>query len=165
VLTKLSKLIGFTATEIKVLLFLIFVFFAGLAYRTYRADPGKIDYKNFDYSADDKTFESLAGSDKNPGEDTTIKENIDSRQEVLGFSSERTDKKKSAIIPGSKSININTADIKDLVLLPGIGEKTAQKIIELRKRKRGFTNLKELLEVKGIGEKKFNNIEKFLYIK
>ena len=50
-------------------------------------------------------------------------------------------------------------------MLPGIGEKTAEKIIELRKERGKFNTLEELMNVKGIGEVKFNKIKKFLYIK
>ena len=49
-------------------------------------------------------------------------------------------------------------------MLPGIGTKTAQKIIDLRKTKGRFNKLEELYEVKGIGKTRFNKIEKFLYI-
>ena len=42
--------------------------------------------------------------------------------------------------------------------------KTAKKIIELRDVRGGFSNLSELMDVKGIGEIKFNKIKKFLYI-
>jgi competence protein ComEA len=50
-------------------------------------------------------------------------------------------------------------------MLPGIGEKTAEKIIELRTERGKFKKLDELMDVKGIGEVKFNKIKKFLYIK
>ena len=49
--------------------------------------------------------------------------------------------------------------------MPGIGEKTAEKIIELREERGKFDRLEEIMDVKGIGEVKFNKIKKFLYIK
>jgi len=55
-------------------------------------------------------------------------------------------------------ININTASVDELTELQGIGEKTAEKIIEYRRQNK-FNNIEEIMEVKGIGESKFENIK------
>ena len=49
-------------------------------------------------------------------------------------------------------VNINTATVDQLVLLPGIGESRANALIEIRKNRGGFKSIDELLEIKGIGE-------------
>ncbi len=49
-------------------------------------------------------------------------------------------------------VNLNAAPIEQLIELNGIGEKSAQKIIEYRKQKK-FASVDELANVKGIGEK------------
>jgi competence protein ComEA len=51
-------------------------------------------------------------------------------------------------------ININTATVEQLQTLKGIGAKTAMAIIEYRENIGAFNNVEELIEVKGIGEKK-----------
>ena len=51
-----------------------------------------------------------------------------------------------------EKINLNTATIEQLVELKGIGEKTAQKIIEYRKQHQ-FKTVDEMVNVKGVGEK------------
>ena len=157
---KLSGKIGFTVTEIKVLLFLTSVFTAGLIFKAYTADVSSADYKNFDYSAEERLFDQSGADTAGISDDKYI----DSKQEVLDFNTSNFHKKEALKLPGEKTININNAGIKDLVLLPGIGEKTAQKIIDLRTKKGRFTNLDELMEVRGIGKTRLNNIERFLYI-
>lgn len=49
-------------------------------------------------------------------------------------------------------VNLNTADKKELMELKGIGEKKAEAIIKYRESKR-FKSVDEILKVKGIGEK------------
>lgn len=53
----------------------------------------------------------------------------------------------------SKVVNLNSASISELESLPGIGPAMARRIIEARVR-RPFTCAEDLLNVKGIGEKK-----------
>jgi competence protein ComEA len=61
-------------------------------------------------------------------------------------------------------IDINTASSNELILLPGIGTKTAEKIIEHRKKYGKFKSPKDLLKIHGIGEKKLEKIKEFLII-
>ncbi len=53
-------------------------------------------------------------------------------------------------------VNINTASAEELMSLNGIGEKTAEAIIEYRKST-PFEKPEEIMNVKGIGEKKYEN--------
>lgn len=55
-------------------------------------------------------------------------------------------------------ININTADAAELMKLKGVGEKTAEKIIEYRVQT-PFEKPEDIMNVKGIGEKKFEDIK------
>jgi competence protein ComEA len=48
-------------------------------------------------------------------------------------------------------VNVNTATLEELQLLPGIGESRARAMIEFRKKRGGFKSVDELREVKGIG--------------
>ena len=61
-------------------------------------------------------------------------------------------------------ININTATKTDLETLPGIGESTALKIIEYRKKKGKFKLIEDIKQVNGIGKNKFNKIKELITV-
>ena len=52
-------------------------------------------------------------------------------------------------------VNLNTASVKDLEMLPGIGVKTAELIVAYREKNGPFKKIEELMNVQGIGEKSF----------
>lgn len=64
----------------------------------------------------------------------------------------------------SEKININTATKEDLMTISGIGEVYATRIIEYRELIGHFTCLEELLEIKGIGEKRLAKWKPFLTV-
>ncbi|MBS5787577.1 MAG: helix-hairpin-helix domain-containing protein [Clostridioides difficile] len=64
----------------------------------------------------------------------------------------------------SSKVNINTADVKELDTLPGIGEATANKIIQHREDNGKFKSIGEIKNVNGIGEKKFENIKELISV-
>lgn len=75
----------------------------------------------------------------------------------------------SAVAQQSKSIpaekvNLNTATSEQLQTLPGIGPALAKTIIDYRAKTGKFTKIEELLNVKGIGEKKFQQIKDRLVV-
>ena len=61
-------------------------------------------------------------------------------------------------------VNLNTADIDELMLLPGIGESKANLIIQYRESCGPFTSKEELLYIKGIGESIYAKLESFITV-
>ena len=59
---------------------------------------------------------------------------------------------------GTEKVNINTADLAQLMTLEGIGPKKAEGIIHYREENGSFKTIEEIKEVSGIGDKTY---EKF----
>lgn len=59
-------------------------------------------------------------------------------------------------------ISLNHSNKTDLEKLPGIGPKTAERIIAYRTQNGAFLSIEELTKVKGIGEKTFQKLEPYL---
>lgn len=59
-------------------------------------------------------------------------------------------------------VSLNSATEADLDTLPGVGPATARKILEYRALIGQFRSVEELLEVKGIGEKKLAKMRPYL---
>ena len=59
-------------------------------------------------------------------------------------------------------ISINSANIDELMTLPGIGRSTAEKIVEYRKNCGSFLKLEDIMLVKGIGQAKYEKIKKHI---
>ena len=55
-------------------------------------------------------------------------------------------------------VNINTAGVEELSLLPRVGGVVAQRIVDFREQNGRFKALEDLMLVKGIGEKTFELI-------
>ncbi|OFK58507.1 hypothetical protein HMPREF2811_05630 [Globicatella sp. HMSC072A10] len=61
-------------------------------------------------------------------------------------------------------ININVADVAELTLLPGIGEKKAQAIIDYREEYGSYQTIEDLMNVSGIGQKTFDKLSSMISV-
>jgi competence protein ComEA len=62
------------------------------------------------------------------------------------------------------AIDLNSASIADLEGLPGIGRRTAERIVEHRQKNGAFKKIEELMNVKGIGEKSFLRLKPLITV-
>ncbi len=158
---KLAEKIGFTQTELKIITFLIAVLLVGLVVKLFNWENDDPVKNNFDYTAIDSIFYSANILKAELLENKSF----DSNQESSDFnkSNFNTNIKKQTL--AERSIDLNTASLNQLAMLPGIGIKTAEKILAYRKASGGFGRIDELLEVKGIGDSKFDKIKKYIFIR
>ncbi len=66
---------------------------------------------------------------------------------------------------GNDKININRASVLQLRKIPGIGIKTAKGIIEYRKSSGTFSSASDIMNVRGIGKKKFELFKDYIEVK
>lgn len=69
---------------------------------------------------------------------------------ALGEQPSRPREASASVTVGDK-VNINTADVKDLMTLSGVGRKVAERIVEYRQAHGPFKKPEELRKVEGIG--------------
>lgn len=99
----------------------------------------------------------------------TIKNVIDevgvlSNANLDALSKDRLLKDESVIylpVYNNKCVSLNNATKEELMTLERVGEKTAQKIIDYRK-KQPFTCIEDIMNVSGIGEKSYQRIRDYL---
>lgn len=70
----------------------------------------------------------------------------------------------AAAKPAAAALNLNTANAAAFEALPGIGPKTAARIVEYRQKNGSFKKAEELMNVKGIGEKSFLKLKHLITV-
>jgi competence protein ComEA len=61
-------------------------------------------------------------------------------------------------------VNINTADAAQIALLPRIGLKAAQRVVDYRTQNGAFKKSTDLMQVKGFGEKTFEGLREHVVV-
>ncbi len=156
---------GFTKQDLIIISFLLITFVAGLIIKLtgWKSPP------DYDYTESDKNFEKQSkllfdNLDNKPLTDEQQQRlNILKKYSDSLYTEKQSQPKTKELPPGTK-ININTAYILDLQALPGIGEVMAERIIEYREQKKGFKKIDEIMNVKGIGDKKYEKIKDYITV-
>lgn len=92
-------------------------------------------------------------------EDTAAKR-AGSYRAITETTLESTAQTKSAL--DGLQVNVNTASVLELTLLPGIGESRAKDIVAYRNEYGSFTQPEDLLKIKGIGEATLEKLRPYL---
>jgi len=161
-LIKLQNIFGTTKQELTIISILLLGLITGAVYRftmDNRADE-ILNYNDVYYVMDslasvEKT--SYVGTDikNNSFEDLTKSDTLIKKQTLYPEINKKG-------LPKSK-ININIASKVELTKIPGIGEKTAIKILEYRENNK-FSRIEDIQNIKGIGPKKFEKMKDYLSI-
>lgn len=98
------------------------------------------------------------------GDDSQL---TDSKQDLKGdnqlVGSQSSDTMKSNTNGSSNGkININLADQSQLETIPGVGPSTAKKIIDYREKEGKFSEVEDIKNISGIGDKKFENMQEYI---
>jgi len=63
-----------------------------------------------------------------------------------------------------KAVNVNSANLEQLIKVKGLGRKKASAIIQYRTENGKFKRIDDLKNVKGIGEKALNKIRNYIKV-
>lgn len=64
----------------------------------------------------------------------------------------------------NKKVNLNTADVSELMTLSGVGQSKAESIIQYRTKVGAFSGIEELKNVTGIGDAMFERIKEYITV-
>jgi competence protein ComEA len=83
---------------------------------------------------------------------------------VLGVAGSAIAADKAASPAPAGVVNLNTADATQLSLLPRVGAKAAQRIVDDRREHGLFKKTSDLMQVKGFGDKKYQHLASYLTV-
>ena len=61
-------------------------------------------------------------------------------------------------------LDLNTASVVELEELPGVGPEIAKAIAQFREKSGPFKRVEELLAIRGISQRKYENIRSYVYV-
>ena len=76
----------------------------------------------------------------------------------------RAEEKAASAAAASGRVCLNTATMEELLALPGVGEKTAKRILVYRDTYGKFVTAEQLLDVEGIGEGLLERLRPYVYV-
>jgi competence protein ComEA len=145
--TDLQHRFGFTPNEIRVIALLSLTLLAGTVITWLRSPDGTpgVIRPAFNYAQADSEF---AARSRMSLDDAAPRTPVRSRPSRRPLS------------PGS--IDINTASTDQLILLPGIGEAFAERIVQYREEHGPFARVDELIAIRGIGPHILSKLRPFV---
>ena len=171
------RLLSFTPQEVRALLFLLTALLIGSGitlYKRHHPDfaPELVFKRSPSSSSQDESqsneasrgasYEVAGSSGASPISDLKVQRSRPqnenrSQDPEFGISSAQEN-------PLKKKIDLNSASVSELELLPHIGPVLSQRIINYRKTKGKFQRIEDLMKVSGIGEKTFEKIKDLITV-
>lgn len=155
--------LGYSETEVKVILFVISVMIIGGIIKLFNTNIESMN-EIYNYTESDSIFYSIVNENLIDSNKNNFTSDVVNNQESLDFSQGNLKSPKKEIELKPKSINLNKASVQELSLLPGVGMKTAEAIVKYRQENKGFKSINEVMNIKGIGQAKFNKMKEFLTV-
>lgn len=147
--------------KIAIILLLVLIGIAGI-YSIYINSLSKLDPSHFIIQ------EQIEKEFKEYEEELEVKEIIFTEsndtdvEKTSALKSETKKQNKKTKLTKGQVIDLNTASIETLTKIPGIGNTLAERIVDYRTKHGSFENTEQLLEIKGITNKKLIQILPFL---
>ncbi|MBK8981781.1 MAG: helix-hairpin-helix domain-containing protein [Ignavibacteria bacterium] len=162
-----TKSISFTKSEIRVIVFISIAVTTGFCVKYYKSLSEESINSAYDFSRSDSVFREkslkiYAGNKNGNSPDIADEKGIYKMLKASDDSVRRNEKLTADNEPPDFTVDLNTAGIEELTELPGVGEAIAARIISYRDANKRFKNINELMKVKGIGQKKFDKMKKYL---
>lgn len=161
-ISKLQTIFGVSKAELNAVALIALGLFMALVIRSFSESDTKRDISRDVYEILDSLAEAnktaYVGTDlrNNPIPELAKGDTIIKKESFFPKSVKKEDK-----ISGK--INLNTASKVQLMKIPGIGEKTALKIIDFRKAS-PFKKSTDITNIKGIGQKKYEKMKPFICV-
>ena len=160
IISRVAEKIGFTDTELTVVLFFVFLIATGSVYKAVLSR--KSTPPSYSYSKQDSLFYAILNDTSAlPPTHDSLFAKADSIFDMKDIVKQKPGKNN---VPAN-GIDINHASVTELDLLPGVGLKTAEKILAYRKQIGRFKKVEQLMEIKGIGEAKLEKMRPYIIIK
>jgi competence ComEA-like helix-hairpin-helix protein len=162
--TKSAVLQLFTPKELKAVLLFLGVGFAVLLFRGGKElfytlyPPAKPDVLIAREAYNDSIFAALSAKIIN---EDSLKFSLPEDSILIKNKDYIAERKKGKDLP-PHSIAINKADEDAFTKLPGVGKVTAQRILSYRSKRGGFRDVREVMNIQGIGEKKYKEMAQYL---
>ena len=105
-----------------------------------------------------ETYTERTAIDDSDMWETEVPDNTETLMVMAGLSEPLTE----AVV--EFPLDINLANVDELILIDGVGTVTAENIVNYRNKYGYFSNYNQLMDIEGIGEKKLNNLMKYIFI-
>jgi competence protein ComEA len=145
-ISRVQETFGFTRNELKVILFLAVSLAAGAGIRWAVTSRQPANGAAFDYAAMDREF-------------------ADRSRRAPAAAAQHPAPPLPSTTARAVIVNLNTASQAELMRLPGIGEKYAERILSYRREHGPFASVEDLDAVRGIGKKTIERLRPFIRVR